>query len=80
MASDSNLEIASMGTPWLMTLKNPNSSHALTVRVFASGLERSTTGIPVENVVGLQFLIKGYCSVVGLDNPTIAVVFVFGMS
>lgn len=74
MVSDSNKEIDSMGTPWLVTLKNPNSSQAFTMRVFASGLERSTKGIvvSVENVVVLQFLIQGYCSVVvGLDNTTI---------
>jgi len=42
-----------MGTPWLITLKNPNSSQAFTIRVYASGLERSTMGIVEENDVGV---------------------------
>lgn len=67
-ASDSNWDIASTGTPWLMTLKNPNSSQAFTMRLFASGFERSTMGISKENVVGMMFLTLEYCSDVGLDN------------
>jgi len=35
-------------TPWFTTLKNPNSSQAFTIRVFASGSARLTTGIEWE--------------------------------
>jgi hypothetical protein len=52
----------SSGTPWLMTLKNPNSSQALTMRCLESGLERSINGIPECNVAEMQFLMKEECS------------------
>lgn len=57
----------------MITLKNPNSSQALTRRCLESGLERSIKGIPENNVVGLQFLVNENCSIVGLDRSTIAV-------
>ena len=80
VASDSSWDMASMGTPWLMTLKNPNSSQAFTMRLFASGLDRSTRGMVTggENAVALlllQLLTWEYCSVVGLEQTTISFFF-----
>lgn len=57
MASDSNLSMKSMGTPWLMTLKNPNSSQAFTMSCLESGLDRSMTGIPENVLESLELLL-----------------------
>ncbi|KAK8985510.1 hypothetical protein V6N11_068764 [Hibiscus sabdariffa] len=43
--TNSSREMNSIGTPWLITLKNPNSSQALVIWCFESGFERSTRGI-----------------------------------
>jgi len=56
-ASDSNWDIASIGIPWFMTLKNPKSSQDFTMRLFASGFDRSTRGIDEENVVGCMLFL-----------------------
>lgn len=70
-ASDSSLEMNSVGTPWLITLKNPNSSQALTRRFFESGFDRSMMGIPEKNVVvSLQVLMADNCSIAGLARTT----------
>lgn len=56
-AAASNLSMNSNGIPWLITLKNPTSSHALTRRNSESGSDRSMVGI-LEKKLGLCFLIK----------------------
>lgn len=50
--SSSSLVIVSQCTPWFATLKNPNSSHALTTISGSSGcrLERSMVGILIARV------------------------------
>lgn len=77
-ARDSNREMESMGTPWLMTLKNPNSSHAFTMRDLASGFDRSTRGMLDRNVgacFGFRMRLL-YFSVFGFDITTIFLVLV----
>ncbi|KAA8543929.1 hypothetical protein F0562_021894 [Nyssa sinensis] len=60
----------SVGTPRLITLKNPNSSHALTRRLLELGFDRSIMGMPGKNMVGLQVLITENCSIAGLAKTT----------
>ncbi|KAK4355317.1 hypothetical protein RND71_024288 [Anisodus tanguticus] len=64
IASDSSILMKSIGTLCFMTLKNPNSSQALTTRFLESGLERSITGTSLKNEGDLQeFLTIGKCSI-----------------
>lgn len=62
MASCSKTETSSEETPWLITLKKPKSSQALTRSCLDSGLEISITGIG-EN--------PGFGSATGLDKTAI---------
>lgn len=84
MDSDSRVEMNSMGTPWLTTLKNPSSSQALTMSCLASGAERSMNGTSEKNAAeeeaaaamddDMEFLMKELednCWIDGLDKTTI---------
>lgn len=80
MDSDSRVEINSIGTPWLTTLKKPSSSQALTMSCLASGEERSISGTSEKNAAeeeaaeAMEFLMKELednCWIDCLDKTTI---------